>query len=362
MEINQIEPYISEREAVAVQEYLNSGGWLTEFKKTQEFEQRIAEYVGAKYASVVPSGTVALYLSLLSTGIGHGDIVAVPNYTMIATINAVKWTGAEPLICDIDPTTMCIDINNLKESVNTLKAIIHVSINGRSGDMYDVVNFCKNNCIILIEDSAQAMGSQFDNKFLGTFGDLGVYSLTPHKIITTGQGGVIVTNDIEYFDRIKSLKDFSRVKPGVDIHNGIGYNFKFTDLQSVVGIEQIKTINYRVNRKKELFSIYYNRLKHMNQIQFLETDLTQVTPWAIDVIFESEESRNGIAKYLLSEGIGTRIFYPALNSQAPYSYFKQGSFPESESIVNRGLWLPSSISLSDKDVIFICNKIISYFG
>jgi perosamine synthetase len=206
------------------------------------------------------------------------------------------------------------------------------------------------------------MGSQFDNKFLGTFGDLGVYSLTPHKIITTGQGGVIVTNDIEYFDRIKSLKDFSRVKPGVDIHNGIGYNFKFTDLQSVVGIEQIKTINYRVNRKKELFSIYYNRLKHMNQIQFLETDLTQVTPWAIDVIFESEESRNGIAKYLLSEGIGTRIFYPALNSQAPYSYFKQGSFPESESIVNRGLWLPSSISLSDKDVIFICNKIISYFG
>ena len=111
-----------------------------------------------------------------------------------------------------------------------------------------------------------------------------------------------------------------------------------------------------------MFSIYYDRLKHINQIQFLETDLTQVTPWAIDVIFESEEVRNDIVKYLLSEGIGTRIFYPALNSQMPYSYFKQGSFPESESIVNRGLWLPSSIGLSDKDVIFICNKIINYFG
>ena len=360
--INQIEPLITEKEVVSITKYLNSGAWLTQFKKTKEFEQRIAEYVGVKYATAVPSGTVALYLSLLSSGIGRGDIVAVPNYTMIATINAVKWTGAEPLICDIDPKTMCIDLDSLDRSVKSLKAIIHVSINGRSGNMYDVINYCQQHGLHLIEDAAQSMGSQFDNKFLGTFGDLGIFSLTPHKIITTGQGGIIVTNNVEHFERVESLKDFCRTQPGVDVHKDVGFNFKFTDLQSVIGIEQIKTIDYRVNRKKELFSMYYKKLKHISQIQILETDLNQVTPWANDVIFESEDIRNDLAAHLLSKGIGNRVFYPALNSQVPYSHFKKGSFPESESLANRGLWLPSSVSLTDNEVTFICNEITKYFS
>lgn len=360
--INQIEPLITEEEVGSITEYLNSGAWLTQYVKTKEFEQRIAEYVGVKYATAVPSGMVAIYLSLLSIGIGRGDVVAVPNYTMIATINAIKWTGAEPLICDINPKTMCIDLSKLDHSVKFLKAIIHVSINGRSGNMYDVIKYCQQHGLYLIEDAAQAMGSQFDNQFLGSFGDLGIYSLTPHKIITTGQGGIIVTNNKEYFERVVSLKDFCRLKPGVDVHKDIGYNFKFTDLQAVIGIEQIKTINYRVKRKKELFAMYYEQLNHISQIQLLETDLKQVTPWANDVIFETETIRDEIAEHLLSKGIGNRIFYPPLNSQDPYSYFEKGSFPESESIVNRGLWLPSSINLTDNEVTYICNEINEYFN
>ena len=292
---------------------------------------------------------------------GPGDIVAVPNYTMIATINAVKWAGAEPLICDIDPETMCLDLNNLKKSVNLLKALIYVSINGRSGNMDDIVNFCKKHNCLLVEDSAQAMGSCFNNKLLGTYGDLGVYSLTPHKIITTGQGGIIVTNNSKYYSKVKSLKDFSRTKPGVDIHNSIGYNFKFTDLQSVIGIEQIKTIDYRVQKKRKLYSNYFDKLNNINQIQLISTDIQQVTPWAIDIVLESKKIRDNLAKYLFSKGVRSRVFYPTLNSQKPYSYFKKGSFPVSESISERGLWLPSSIGLSDKEVDFVCDNIIDYF-
>jgi perosamine synthetase len=358
--INQIEPLITKQEVTAITEYLNSGAWLTQFNKTKEFEQKIADYVGAKHATAVPSGMVAIYLSLLSVGVGKGDKVAVPNYTMIATINAVKWTGAEPIICDVDSETMCIDIDSI-ESREDLKAIIHVSINGRSGNINNVVNYCNKYKIALIEDSAQAMGSKFENKFLGTFGDLGIYSLTPHKIITTGQGGIIVTNDTKLYEKVESLKDFCRTQPGVDIHTDVGFNFKFTDLQSVIGIEQIKTIDFRVNCKKELFNIFYERLKDVDEVSMLETDLSQVTPWANDVIFESKDIRNSIADYLSTKGIGTRVFYPPLNSQLPYSYFKKGSFPVSESIVDRGLWLPSSVTLSHNDVNFICDEVVNYF-
>lgn len=358
--INQIEPLISEHEVTSISQYLKSGAWLTQFNKTKEFEEKVAQYVGAKYATAVPSGMVAIYLSLLSVGVGKGDKVVVPNYTMIATINAVKWTGAEPVICDVDPESLCIDLDSLDHQED-LKAVIHVSINGRSGDMQNVINYCNHNKIALIEDAAQAMGSKFDNKFLGTFGDLGIYSLTPHKIITTGQGGIIVTNDIKLHEKVESLKDFCRTKPGVDIHTDVGFNFKFTDLQSVIGIEQIKTIDFRVARKKELFNIFNERFKDIHQVTIPETDLTQVTPWANDIIFESVEIKNNIAEHLSTKGIGTRVFYPPLNSQLPYSNFEKGSFPVSESIVVRGLWLPSSVTLSDNDMHFICDEIISYF-
>jgi perosamine synthetase len=361
MKINQIEPYLSNKESAAVAKYLKSGGWLTEFKKTEDFERRISEYIGVKHAVLVPSGTVALYLALLSVGIKPGDKVAVPNYTMIATINVIKWAGAEPIIFDVNEDTMCMDFNAIKSSLSSFKAILYVAINGRSGNMNDYVNYCKDNNLFLIEDSAQAMGSCFENKFLGTFGDLGVFSLTPHKIITTGQGGIIVTNNSEYYSKVKALKDFSRTKPGVDIHNDIGYNFKFTDIQSVIGIEQIKTIDFRIQRKKKLYENYYNKLVHLNEIQFFETDLDQVTPWAIDIVLKSKEIRDDLAKFLLDQGIGTRIFYPALNSQLPYSYFESGSFPISESITERGLWLPSSIGLRDDELEYICDNIIEYF-
>ncbi len=165
MKINQIEPLLTGLESTALQNYFSTGGWLTEHTKTKEFERKIAKYVGVRYASVVPNGTIALYLALLSAGIGNGDVVAVPNYTMIATINAIKWTGAEPLICDIDSETLCIDIDNLESSCKELKAIMHVSINGRSGDINKVLDFCNRRNIILIEDSAQAMGSRF-NKYI----------------------------------------------------------------------------------------------------------------------------------------------------------------------------------------------------
>lgn len=359
--INQVEPYLTSEEPKALTQYLQSGGWLTEFKKTEEFEKALAEFLGVRYAVTLTSGTVGLYLALLAAGIGPGDKVIVPNYTMIATINAIKWAGAEPIICDIDSTHLCADLKTIKLDP-ACKAFIYVAINGRSGNMNDVVEFCRKKKLLLIEDACQALGSQYSNKFLGTFGDIGVFSFTPHKIITTGQGGLVTTNSEQIYNRVKKLKDFDRAAPASDWHEGIGFNFKFTDIQAVIGLEQFKTMAFRIKRKKEILQKYIDLLKGVKEVTIPKTDLTQTTPWFIDILVPSKEKRDQLAMFLKSKSIGTRPFYPPLNHQKPYANFTKGSFPISETLVYNGLWLPSSIGLDDAKVTRVCQGVKEFYA
>jgi len=354
--INQVEPYITENEVRAVTEYLRSGGWLTEFRKTEEFERMIADFLRVKYAVVVTSGTVALYLALLALDIGPDDSVAVPDYTMIASPNSVKWAGAEVILCDVEKDTLCLDLDKTSLKENT-KALMYVPINGRSGDMKEVAEFCKDHDLYLMEDACQAFGSRWNDRFLGTFGDVGVFSFTPHKIITTGQGGVVVTNDEEIYDKVKKLKDFCRVKAGVDLHTDIGFNFKFTDLQAVIGMEQLRIIDYRIERKKEIYKMYVKALSDVEFIEFLPTDLRQIVPWFVDVILRVP--RDKFTSYLTENGIGSRPFYPSVHSQEPYHDCK-GTFNVTSDITPKGLWLPSSIGLRKEEMERIVNTIRNF--
>ncbi len=352
--INQIEPLITENEVKAMTEYLRSDGWLTEFKKTEEFEQMIADFLGVKYAVVVTSGTAALYLSLLALGIGPGDSVIVPDYTMIATPNAVKWTGAEVLLCDVDKDNLCLDLEKDIEVKANTEAMIYVPINGRSGNMNGVIDFCNDNQLCLIEDACQAFGSKWNDKYLGTFGCVGVFSFTPHKIITTGQGGAIVTNSEKIYTRIKKLKDFCRTKPGVDVHTGVGFNFKFTDLQAVIGIEQLRQIDYRIGCKYRLYEKYAEELDNVEFIEMLSTNLAQTVPWFVDILLK-DVYREDFISYLEQNGIGSRQFYPRIHYQQPYS--KHGIILGESDFSFKGLWLPSSINLSMEEIKYICDVI-----
>jgi len=356
--IHQVEPYIAEPEIKAMNDYLRSGGWLTEFRKTEEFERMLADFLGVKYAVVVTSGTVALYLSMLAAEIGPSDSVMVPDYTMIASANSVKWAGADVVSCDIEKDTLCLDLNCLTLKENT-RALMYVDINGRSGNMEEVVNFCKENKLYLIEDACQALGSKWNNKFLGTFGDMGVFSFTPHKIITAGQGGAVVTDNEDLYNRVKKLKDFCRITPGVDVHSDIGYNFKFTDLQAVIALEQLKTIDYRIKRKKQVYGEYMELLSDVDCAEFLPMDLEQSVPWFIDMLLK-DKSRDELVLHLKKNGIGSRPFYPPIHSQKPYSY-PQGNFDITVDIASRGIWLPSSISLNSEDIKRICDSIKAFF-
>lgn len=359
--LHQVVPWLTGTEKAALAAYLDSGGWLTEFQQTRKFEELLAAFNGAEHCLVVTSGTAALYLALLALGIGPGDGVVVPNYTMIATVNAVRWTGAEPILVDISPETMCLDLAGMPPHVHA-KAMIYVPINGRCGDMEAVCGYCRERGWVLMEDACQALGSTWRGKKLGTWGDLGVYSFTPHKIITTGQGGAIVTNHAGWAQKIRKLKDFHRTAPATDEHDGLGFNFKFTDLQAVVGIEQMKTIEDRRARKKELYAAYASRLQALEEVRLLPTDLQEVTPWFMDILVAKAAHREGLRAHLKDHGIDSRPCYPAVNRQVLYAEkWPRGTFPVSEDMAERGLWLPSSLGLTAAEVERVCDAVEGYF-
>ena len=359
--INQMEPWTGEEEKRAMMKYLDDGGWLTEFRKTREFEQMIADYVGSKYASAVNNGTISLVIALMALGIGRGDEVIVPDYTMIASANAVVLVGAKPVLVDIDRTNLCLDLDLVEEAVTPkTKAIMLVTINGRYPEMKRFVKFAKDNGLYLVEDAAQSLGSKYNGKHLGTFGDVGSFSFSAPKVITTGQGGALVTDDEEIFKRVSMIKDFGRPKSGVDYHEIMGLNAKFTDLQAVIGIEQMKKLDWRVKRKKEMYKLYSDLLEGVEGIEFIYTNLEDTSPWFIDVIVEKgEKERDKLISFLDERGIATRPFYPAIHTQPSYSRIK-GDFENAEYLSKRGLWLPSSSFLSDEDIEYACQMIKAF--
>ncbi len=351
--LNQSEPLIGDGEKRALIEYIESGGWLTEYQKTREFEATIAEFVGSAHCVALSNGTVSLVAALLALGIGPGDEVIVPDFTMIASANAVVLAGAVPRLVDIDRTNLCLDVELAGRAVTPrTKAMMVVTLNGRSPDMDRAAELADRHGLHIIEDAAQSLGSKYRGTHLGTFGRVGSFSFSVPKVITTGQGGALVTDDPALAERIRGIKDFGRPSAGTDVHEMIGFNFKFTDLQAVIGLEQMKTLQWRIERKKEIFSLYRRELEGSSGVRFIDTNLEDTAPWFVDVLVPDPE---GLGAYLRTRNIGTRRFYPAIHSQPAYGW--RGEYPNSAYAFDHGLWLPSSLRLTDDDIKRVCREI-----
>lgn len=355
-----MEPWFGSEEKEALNQYMEEGGWLTEFKRTSEFEHRIAEYTGTKHCVVVNNGTISLTLMALAAGIKAGDEVIVPNYTMIATPNSIKMFGAIPIFVDVERETLCMDIDSAKKAVTPkTRAIFFVNANGRypKAGIKAFQTLCNDKGLILLEDAAQSLGSFYpDGKHQGSVGLSGSFSFSAPKVISTGQGGAIVTNDNDMALRLRKLKDFGRSGGGNDIHDSVGFNFKFTELQAVIGNEQMKKLPWRVARKKEIMNLYRRNLAGLNEVKFFEQDLSCTTPWFIDIL---AENRNGLSEYLKENGIGSRPMYPPINKQQAYNL--KGNYPVSDLVGVNGLWLPSSSQLTDSDIVRITSAIRQFY-
>jgi len=357
--INQMEPWFDHQEQQALNKYMGEGGWVTEFKKTFEFQDLIKEFTGAKHCFVVNNGTISLTLMAMAAGIKAGDEVLVPNYTMVATPNSLKMFGAEPKFIDVDPKTLCISLDEIKKNASSnTKAVFLMNANGRYPlDIEEIISYCKDNNIILLEDSAQALGSFYpDGIHQGRKGIAGSFSFSAPKIISTGQGGAIITDDDELAHNISRLKDFGRSGGGNDVHEMIGFNFKFTDIQAVLGIVQMGKLDWRVKRMKEIYTRYKNNLSNIEEIQFFEQDLQNTTPWFIDV---KAVKRDDLMAFLKLNNVGSRIMYPPINKQQAYNV--DGEHVVSNEIGVFGLWLPSSSKLTDDQIDFTCDKIIEFY-
>ena len=355
--ILQMEPSFGKEERIALNEYMKAGGWVTEFKKTREFENIIAKYTGSRFCSVVANGTISLILALQACEIKPGDEVIVPDYTMVATPNSAEIIGAKAVFVDIDRRDLCMDFNKMEEAVTRkTKAVILVTINGRYPENIEkFVSFCKQKSLWLIEDAAQSLGSRYKNKQLGTFGDIGSFSFSAPKVITTGQGGALVTDNEKLYDKIKKIRDFGRECSGKDHYLLKGWNYKFTDIQAIIGIEQMKKLDWRINRKKQMGKLYARLLKDVQEIELISTNFKNTAPWFFDILIDD---RKELKEYLRTRGIGTREFYPPLHSEPAYGY--KDSFPVAEEIAGKGLWLPSSIKLTDEQIEYICSEIKEY--
>lgn len=357
--IQQYKPWFDENEIQAVVSYMRSGGYLTEFTKTKEFADSLANYTGVNHCSILANGTVTLTAALIALGItDKRHEVIVPDYTMIATANAVILAGATPVFADVERETICLDYDSMRAVVTpNTKAIMLVSINGRYPQrLEEILVFCRERQISVVEDAAQSLGCFYHGKHVGTLGDIGSFSFSMPKIITTGQGGALITNSEKLYRNVELVKNFGRESAGVDKHIFYGLNFKFTDLQAVIGIEQMKKVPDRAALKKANYFLLKQLLKDVKEVEFIQTE-DAVTPWFNDIIVPNPIA---LQAHLKVNNIGSRTFYPAIHTQAPY-YQQSKTFRNAEFFAKHGLWLPSSPQLTKIEIEQIASAIKSFF-
>jgi perosamine synthetase len=343
-------------EAVLDSNYVNDG------EVTEEFERRIAKLVGAKHAIGVTSGTSAIYLSLVALGIGPGDEVIVPDVTFIATANAAAMTGASPVLVDVDPKTLNISVSALEAAITPkTRAVVPVHVSGRAADMEEINRVCSPRNIAVVEDAAEALCSQHKGRGLGTFGRTGCFSFSPNKTITTGQGGIIVTEEDGLAQRLRQLKDQGRPVRGTggdDAHPALGFNFKLTNLQSAVGLGQLEKLAARLERIRSTYRIYRDELEGVIGIRVLPFDIDHgEQPQWIDAL---ADRRNELDAFLAKNGAGCRRFWFPLHTQKPYLR-SDFAFPNSTRLCKEAIWLPSAFQLSDEDVMHVSRLIREFY-
>lgn len=327
-----------------------------------KFEKAFADYIGTDYAVSVTNGTVALHLALLALGIGSGDEVIVPTFTYIASVNAVKYVGATPVFVDSLKETWQMDPEDVRQKITgRTKAVIAVHLYGHPCDMDRLCAVCKENDLFLIEDCAEAIGSEYKGKKAGAFGDIACFSFFGNKTITTGEGGAVLTNDKTLAERAYKIRGQGLAQDREYWHDIIGYNFRMTNILAAIGLAQLENVERFIERKIEIGHLYRDRLKGMPMATLEPVGDVRHTYWMCSVFLDDLERREPLRKFMAKAGIETRpAFYP-VHTMPMYSK-KFQRHPVAEFIGWRGFNLPSFPELTNEQVNYICDVIEEYLG
>jgi len=365
MKIPVCEPFLTGKEMEYVMDCLRTNWISSAGKYVNEFEQRFVEYIGCKYGISTTSGTTALHLALAALKIGRGDEVIVPAFTMIAPVFAVVYTGAKPVLVDADPETWNIDVNKIKEKITpNTRAIIPVHIYGHPCDMDPIMEIAEKYNLWVIEDAAEAHGAEYKGKKVGSFGHVSCFSFYANKIITTGEGGMIVTNDEKIAERARRLKDQAYSPERRFLHTDIGFNYRMTNIQAAIGLAQLEHIDEFVEMRRRNAYLYNSRLKDVPGITLPpEKEWAKNVYWMYSILIEENEfgmSRDELMERLKGRGIETRTFFIPMHQQPALlnlGLFKGERYPVAEEISERGLYLPSSSGLKEEEIEYICDII-----
>lgn len=339
-------------------------GWLIEGKYTAEFEARFSKYIGVKHAVAASSGTTALFLALKGLGIKEGDEVIVPSLTFVASANSIIHAGAKPVFAEIDKDTFNLSPESVKEKITKrTKAVMPVHLYGQSCDMDEINEIAKKNDLKIIEDSAQAIGALYKNRKTGSFGDAGCFSFHPIKNITTGEGGLITTNDKGLYEKIKTLKNHGMVKAS----NGrgfaeIGYNFRLPEINAAIGISQMNDIGKNNSLRVKKAGIYNELLSGTSQIKI--PYVRQYNKHVYSAYTIKCKDRDRLEQFLQSNNIQCLVRHPPVHLEPVYGKmfgFKKGMLPVTESTAKEILSLPMFPILPEKDIQFISSKIEEFW-
>ena len=354
------QPSLKGNELKYVSDCIESTWISSKGKYIAEFEKQFASYLQADYATSVCNGTVALHLALLVLDLKPGDEVIVPTFTYIASVNAIMYVGATPVFVDSLPETWQIDYNDVERKITSkTKAILAPHIYGHPCEMDSLTAICERNHLYLVEDCAEAIGSKYNDKHLGTFGDISAYSFFGNKTITTGEGGMVVTNSKALYERARNLKN-QGIADTLYWHDAIGYNFRMTNICAAIGVAQLERIDEILENKIRIATTYKKAFENTLLEFHGQADNAFNSYWMCSVLIPAATQRNELRDYLSQCGIETRpLFYP-VHSMPMYSRYAQEDFPVASSISSHGINLPSYPDLKNDDVQFIASQIIRF--
>jgi len=366
MPITPLRPYFSGDDIEFItrefRNILGGNGFLTMGRFGEQFEEEFASYHSKKYAISCNSGTSAL--EIICRGIDvKGFEVIIPTNTFIATANAVIGAGGIPVFADIG-LDMALDPKDVaKKITDETRAIMTVHIGGYiSPSMYDLIEICDTDNLLLIEDAAQAHGSMLDNKKAGTFGVAGGFSFFPTKVMTTGEGGMVITDDEDLYRKALALRQFG--KTGKSIYQNyseiLGYNWRMTEISALMGITQLRRLEQFIRRRTELANIYTEKLKNINGIKLMEISDRVHHNWFKYILFLKNQSRERFHKKLKNESgidLSGYVYEIPLHKQPALKEYSKGSFPIAEDLCSRHICLPLFYSLTDDDVFYIVKSL-----
>jgi len=358
------EPLLDERALANVQEAVRSGWISSEGRFIAEFERRWAEYCGASHGVAVCNGTVALELAMAALALPPGSEVILPSFTIISCVAAVLRCGCRPVLVDCEPDTWCLDVAEVERKITgKTRAIMPVHIYGHMAEMNPLMDLARRFELTVIEDAAEAHGAEYYGRRAGGIGVMGCFSFYANKIVTTGEGGMVVTNDTKLAERARSLRNLCFGRDQRFRHAELGYNFRMTNLQAALGLAQIERIDEHVVRKRRMAALYGERLRKIGRLQLpVERPNVKNVYWMYGVVLEDAVPMDAaaLAARLAQHGVGTRPFFLGMHEQPvlhEHGLFAGENYPVTERLARRGLYLPSGLGLGEKEIDTVCEAV-----